>query len=58
MQRSSQSRLFVTEGDRLIGVLTLRDLLQYLSVKSELQPGGDRRPGTPGGRRPFDAAVE
>lgn len=55
MQRSGQGRLFVTEGDRLVGVLTLRDLLQYLSVKSELQAGSDRRPGTPSGR-PRDAA--
>jgi Zn-dependent protease/CBS domain-containing protein len=58
MQRGGQSRLFVTEGDHLVGVLTLRDLLQYLSVKSELQPSGDRRPGTPGSHRPFDAAAE
>jgi CBS domain-containing protein len=58
MQRGGQSRLFVTEDDRLVGVLTLRDLLQYLSVKSELQASGDRRPGTPTGRRPGDAAAE
>jgi Zn-dependent protease/CBS domain-containing protein len=58
MQRSGQSRLFVTEADRLIGVLTLRDLLQYLSVKSELQAGSDRHPGAPTGRRPRDAAAE
>ncbi len=44
MQRSGQGRLFVTEGDRLVGVLTLRDLLQYLSVKSELHAADrDRR---------------
>jgi Zn-dependent protease/CBS domain-containing protein len=37
MQRTGQGRIFVTEAGRLIGVLALKDLLQYLSVKSELQ---------------------
>jgi Zn-dependent protease len=48
MQRAGHSRLFVTEGGRLTGVLTLRDLLQYLSVKSELQARDEqRRPPAP-----------
>jgi len=36
MQRTGRGHIFVTEGGRLIGVLTLKDLLQYLSVQSEL----------------------
>jgi Zn-dependent protease/predicted transcriptional regulator len=48
MQRSGHGHLFVTEAGRLIGVLTLKDLLQYLSVKSELQAADqDRRPPDP-----------
>jgi Zn-dependent protease len=43
MQRAGHGRLFVIEGGRLIGVLTLKDLLQYLSVKSELQAADERR---------------
>jgi Zn-dependent protease/predicted transcriptional regulator len=49
MQRTGHSRLFVTEAGRLIGVLTLRDLLQYLSVKSELQAADERPFGGPSG---------
>ena len=48
MQRTRHSRLFVTEAGRLVGVLTLKDLLQYLSVKSELQAADEhRRPPAP-----------
>jgi Zn-dependent protease len=48
MQRSGHGHLFVTEAGRLIGVLTLKDLLQYLSVKSELQAADqNRRPPDP-----------
>lgn len=36
MQRIGQGRLFVLEGSALIGVITLRDLLSYLSVAQEL----------------------
>ena len=43
MQRSGHGHLFVTEAGRLIGVLTLKDLLQYLSVKSELQAADQNR---------------
>lgn len=40
MNRSQQSRLMVVEGDRLLGIVTLRDLLQFLAVKLDLE--GDR----------------
>lgn len=36
MQRTGLSRLLVTSGDRLVGVLALRDLLNYLSVRLDL----------------------
>jgi CBS domain-containing protein len=44
MQRGGHGHLFVVEAGRLVGVLTLKDLLQYLSVKSELQAGAERPP--------------
>ena len=44
MQRGGHGHVFVTEAGRLVGVLTLKDLLQYLSVKSELQAGAGRPP--------------
>jgi CBS domain-containing protein len=48
MRRTGHGHLFVTEAGRLIGVLTLKDLLQYLSVKSELQSADEhRRPPSP-----------
>ena len=31
------SRLLVTEGDRLVGVLSLKDLMEFLSMKVELE---------------------
>lgn len=39
MQRTEQSRLYVVAPDgRLLGVLAVRDMLQYLGLRSELQP--------------------
>jgi len=37
MQQSRTGRLMVTEGDRLVGMLVLKDLLRYLDVRSELE---------------------
>lgn len=37
MNRSGQSRLMVVEGDRLVGVLALKDLLNFLSLKVDLE---------------------
>jgi Zn-dependent protease/predicted transcriptional regulator len=37
MSRSQSSRLMVTEGDRLLGVVTLRDMLKFLSLKLDLE---------------------
>lgn len=37
MHRSGTSRLLVVEGDRLVGILTLKDLLSFLALKVELE---------------------
>jgi CBS domain-containing protein len=41
MQRTGNSRLLVVEQGRLAGVLSVRDMLHFLSLKLEL---GDVRP--------------
>lgn len=43
MERSGSSRLLVTEGDRLVGMISLKDLLRFLSLKIELEGGDERR---------------
>jgi Zn-dependent protease/predicted transcriptional regulator len=49
MQRAGRSRLFVVAGERLVGVVTLRDLMELLSARLELGAGSGnvrrRRPG-------------
>jgi Zn-dependent protease len=37
MARTQNSRLLVTEGDRVVGIITLRDLLKFLNVKLNLE---------------------
>ena len=37
MNRSGNSRLLVTDGDRLLGVVTLRDLLKFLTLRLDLE---------------------
>jgi Zn-dependent protease/CBS domain-containing protein len=37
MSRSGVSRLMVAEGDQLLGILTLKDLLRFFSLKMELE---------------------
>lgn len=37
MSRTGNSRLLVVEGERLLGILTLKDMLQFLSLKLELR---------------------
>jgi signal-transduction protein with cAMP-binding, CBS, and nucleotidyltransferase domain len=44
MQRTGSSRLFVTDGDRLIGMLSLKDLLRFLNLKLELEGPDDLPP--------------
>ncbi len=46
MQRTGSSRLLVTEGDRLVGIVSLKDLLRFLHLKMELEAldGEDKGP--------------
>ncbi|MCF6147402.1 MAG: CBS domain-containing protein [Candidatus Kuenenia sp.] len=37
MSKTGNSRLMVIEGERLIGIITLKDLLQFLSLKLNLE---------------------
>jgi predicted transcriptional regulator len=37
MNRIGRSRLMVVEGDKLLGLISLRDLLQFLSLKLDLE---------------------
>lgn len=38
LQKAQASRLIVTEGERLVGILTLKDLARHLRFQSELSP--------------------
>ena len=38
MARTGSSRLIVIEGNRMVGVITLKDMLKFLSLKLELEP--------------------
>jgi CBS domain-containing protein len=40
MNRGRKSRLLVVDGGRLVGVLALKDLLRFLSLKIDLEEGG------------------
>jgi len=37
ISRTGNSRLLVTEGDRLVGIVSLKDLMDFLSMKVELE---------------------
>ena len=39
MTRTQNTRLLVTEGDRLVGLITLRDVMKFLNVKLNLEEG-------------------
>jgi Zn-dependent protease/CBS domain-containing protein len=49
MQRTGVSRLLVVEGGRLVGIISLKDLLRFLHLKLELEQheGAGRRPAPP-----------
>jgi signal-transduction protein with cAMP-binding, CBS, and nucleotidyltransferase domain len=38
MNRNGTSRLMVAEGERLAGIIALKDMLEFLSLKVELEP--------------------
>ena len=40
MSRTGASRLMVVDGDRLLGILSLKDLLRFFSLKMELEGTG------------------
>ena len=40
MSRGGRSRLLVVENGELVGILSLRDLMQYLSLKFDLEQAG------------------
>jgi Zn-dependent protease/CBS domain-containing protein len=44
MQRTGSSRLLVTEGDELRGIVSLKDLLRFLSLKMELEGPDEHGP--------------
>jgi len=37
MQRTHNSRLMVVQGDQIVGIITLKDLLEFLSLKLDLE---------------------
>ncbi len=39
MSHNRSARLIVAEGDRLVGILSLKDLLKFFSLKTELESG-------------------
>jgi Zn-dependent protease/CBS domain-containing protein len=43
MSRTGASRLMVVDGDRLLGILSLKDLLRFFSLKVELEEAGTPR---------------
>jgi Zn-dependent protease len=44
MQRTGSSRLLVMEGNRLVGIVSLKDLLRFLHLKIELENAEEERP--------------
>jgi Zn-dependent protease/CBS domain-containing protein len=44
MQRGGVSRLLVTEGGRLVGIVSLKDLLSFLNLKLELEGPAEEAP--------------
>ena len=47
MQRTGFSRLLVTEGEHLVGIVSLKDLLRFLHLKIELEQGNEDTPAVP-----------
>jgi high-affinity K+ transport system ATPase subunit B len=39
MSRTGQGQLMVVEGDRLVGMVMLQDLLEFLSLRLGWEPG-------------------
>jgi CBS domain-containing protein len=62
MQVTGSSRLLVTEGDHLLGIVSLKDLLRFLNTKLQLE-NGDGEPSTrwvngdEAGQKPLDPSL-
>jgi Zn-dependent protease/predicted transcriptional regulator len=52
MSRTRNSRYLVMEGERLVGILTLKDMLKFLSVKLDLEESEQLDLGTGAGAGP------
>jgi len=59
MQRTGASRLLVTDGDRLVGIVSLKDLQGFLNLKLELEGRDDISPqhGDAGSGRAREGAI-
>jgi len=59
MQRTGASRLLVTDGDRLVGIVSLKDLQGFLNLKLELEGRDDIPPqnGDSGNGRAREGAL-
>lgn len=42
MQRQGNSRILVTDGATLNGIVTLRDVMSFLAIRGELEPHGEQ----------------
>jgi Zn-dependent protease/CBS domain-containing protein len=54
MQRTGLSRLLVTEDDRLVGIVSLKDLLRFFQLKLELEQEDDKPETAPPPDEPPD----
>jgi CBS domain-containing protein len=52
MGKTGKSRLMVTESGRLVGIITLKDLLRFLTVKLDLSGEELKHPGAPAPQHP------
>jgi CBS domain-containing protein len=58
MQRTGSSRLLVVEGDHLVGIVSLKDLLRFLHLKMELEGDDDTATKTPPTRQSLGERTE
>ncbi len=55
MSRAGVSRMMVVDGERLIGLLSLSDLMKFIALKMELEEGDGADGDHLTSRRPADA---
>jgi high-affinity K+ transport system ATPase subunit B len=39
MNRTGNSRLMIVEGSKLLGVISLKDMLKFMAIKLDLESG-------------------